>query len=153
MDPVRRAFTPADLAPELAKSSIDGTVLVQTVSELSETRTFLDLARDTPFVYGVVGWANLTDPDLNATLSELIDEYGRTLVGLRHQVHDEEDPRWIERDDVQTGIRTAGDRGLAYDLLVRTRELPGRDRCGAQPSRPAIRARPHRETADRGRLG
>jgi L-fuconolactonase len=124
MDPVRRAFTPADLDPELAKSSIDGTVLVQTVSELAETREFLDLALDTAFVYGVVGWADLTDPDLSTTLSELTDEYGRVLVGLRHQVHDEEDPRWLEREDVQAGIRTTGARDLAYDLLVRTRELP-----------------------------
>jgi L-fuconolactonase len=124
MDPVRRAFTPADLAPVLATNRIDGTVLVQTVSDLAETRTFLDLARDTSFVHGVVGWADLTDRELGTTLSELSDEYGRMLVGVRHQVHDETDPRWLERDDVVAGIRTVGTHGLAYDLLVRTRELP-----------------------------
>ncbi|NEN05300.1 amidohydrolase family protein [Diaminobutyricibacter tongyongensis] len=124
LDPVRRPFTPDDLAPELARNDIDGTVLVQTVSDLSETRGFLDLARDTPFVYGVVGWADLTSAQLGETLSELAGEYGRTLVGIRHQVHDEGDPRWLERDDVVAGIRTLADHQLAYDLLVRTRELP-----------------------------
>jgi L-fuconolactonase len=124
MDPLRRPFTPADLAPELAKNNIDGTVLVQTVSDLTETRKFLDLARETAFVYGVVGWADLTDPELGTHLRELGEEYDRTLVGIRHQVHDEADPRWLEREDVQAGIRTTGAHDLAYDLLVRTRELP-----------------------------
>lgn len=124
MDPVHRAFAPSDLAPALAKSDVDGTVLVQTVSDLAETRGFLDLARDTTSVYGVVGWADLTDRKLSSTLSDLGDEYDRMLVGIRHQVHDEADPRWLERDDVVAGIRTVGSHDLAYDLLVRTRELP-----------------------------
>ena len=124
LDPVRRVFAPEDLAPALAENNIDGTVLVQTVSSLAETRGFLDLARETPFVYGVVGWADLTDRKLDGTLTELTDEFGRALVGIRHQVHDETNPRWLEREDVIEGVRTVGEHGLAYDLLVRTRELP-----------------------------
>src|SRR5262249_32654650 len=46
------------------------------------------------------------------------------LVGIRHQVHDEPDPDWLLRDDVQHGIEAVGEAGLVYDLLVRTRELP-----------------------------
>ena len=34
MDPVRRRFSPEDLAGELVASDIDGTVLVQTISSL-----------------------------------------------------------------------------------------------------------------------
>jgi hypothetical protein len=39
-------------------------------------------------------------------------------------VHDEPDPRWLVRDDVQRGLAAVGAAGLAYGLLVRTRELP-----------------------------
>jgi L-fuconolactonase len=46
------------------------------------------------------------------------------LVGVRHQVHDEPDPDWLVRDDVQRGLRAVEEAGLAYDLLVRPRELP-----------------------------
>jgi len=49
---------------------------------------------------------------------------GERLVGVRHQVHDELDARWLLRDDVQRGLAAVCGAGLAYDLLVRTRELP-----------------------------
>ncbi|MEV6130555.1 amidohydrolase family protein [Streptomyces violaceusniger] len=124
LNPVRRPFAPDDLAPELAANGVDGTVLVQTVSDLAETRMFLDIARETPFVHGVVGWVDLTAPDIGDVLDELRDEYGRLLVGIRHQVHDEDDPLWLERPDVRHGLGEVAARGLVYDLLVRTRELP-----------------------------
>jgi L-fuconolactonase len=56
-----------------------------------------------------------------AALEELA---GGALVGIRHQVHDEPDPAWLLRPDVQRGIAAVGEAGLVYDLLVRTAELP-----------------------------
>ncbi|MFE4663760.1 amidohydrolase family protein [Streptomyces sp. NPDC056716] len=124
LDPLRRPFAPDDLAPELAAGGIDGSVLVQTVSEVAETRMFLDIARETPFVHGVVGWVDLTAPDVGDVLDELREEYGPLFVGVRHQVHDEDDASWLERPDVRRGLGAIAARGLVYDLLVRTRELP-----------------------------
>ena len=49
---------------------------------------------------------------------------GEWLVGIRHQVHDEADPDWLLRADVQRGIAAVGRAGLVYDLLVRPREMP-----------------------------
>src|SRR4029077_15831273 len=54
LDPVRRPFTPDDLAPELHAQRISGTVLVQTISSEDETREFLELAARTDFIWGVV---------------------------------------------------------------------------------------------------
>ncbi len=45
-------------------------------------------------------------------------------MGIRHQVQDEPDADWLLREDVVRGIRAVGAAGLAYDLLVRPRELP-----------------------------
>jgi L-fuconolactonase len=125
MDPVRRVFTPDDLLPCLRAADIDGSVLVQTISSLDETREFLDLAAATDFIFGVVGWVDLTAPAVGDQLDELLDgPSGRWLVGIRHQVHDEPDPDWLRRDDVRRGLAAVQHRGLAYDLLVRARELP-----------------------------
>jgi len=125
MAPVRRAFTPDDLRGTLGEERIDGTVLVQTLSSLEETREFLDLAAATGFVHGVVGWVDLTSPSVADDLDALLDDpAGRWLVGIRHQVHDEPDPDWLARADVRRGLAAVQDRGLAYDLLVRARELP-----------------------------
>jgi L-fuconolactonase len=122
---IRRPFGPNELAPLLTSAGIDRTVLVQTISSLDETREFLNTAASTDFIAGVVGWVDLTDPLVADTLRELrAGSGGSLLVGIRHQVHDEPDPRWLLRPDVRRGVRAVGNAGLVYDLLVRTRELP-----------------------------
>jgi L-fuconolactonase len=125
LDPIRRPFTPDDLAPELADQGISGTVLVQTISSEDETREFLELAARTDFIWGVVGWVDLTSADVGDHLDALMRGPGGVrLVGIRHQVHDEDDPEWLCRAEVRRGLGAVQKRGLAYDLLVRARELP-----------------------------
>jgi L-fuconolactonase len=122
---IRRRFTPDDLAPELAATGVDATVLVQTRASREETTEFLALAAATPFIRGVVGWVDLTDPGVAEVIEALrASPGGNRLVGIRHQVHDEPDPDWLVRDDVVRGIAAVGAAGLTYDLLVRARELP-----------------------------
>lgn len=125
LEPIRQAFRPADLQPLLTASGVDYTVLVQTVPNVDETREFLEIAQDTPFVAGVVGWVDLTDPAVDATLAELrAGRGGEYLVGIRHMVHDEPDAEWLVRPDVQRGLQAVACADLAYDLLLRPRELP-----------------------------
>ena len=122
---IRRQFGPEDLAPELASAGVEATILVQTRSSLDESREFLALARSSSFVRGVIGWVDLTDPGVADVIAELrAGPGGERLVGIRHQVHDEPDAAWLTRSDVRRGIRAVGAAGLAYDLLVRARELP-----------------------------
>ncbi|MEH2490675.1 amidohydrolase family protein [Bradyrhizobium sp. AZCC 2230] len=123
--PIRRAFGPADLAPILKANGIDASIVVQCRSSIEETEEFLAVAHATPSVIGVVGWADLIDAALGDTLDRLRDlPGGAKLVGIRHQVHDEADPDWLLRADVQRGLAAVFARDLTYDFLVRTRELP-----------------------------
>ncbi len=124
LDPIRRAFGPEDFEGELARAGFDGSVLVQTLSSESETREFLRVAEETNFVMGVVGWVDLTADDVGDRLDGLMDAPGGSwLVGIRHQVHDEVDLRWLCREDVRRGLKAVQRRGLTYDLLVRAREI------------------------------
>jgi L-fuconolactonase len=123
--PINRRFGPEDLAPELAAHGISGTVLVQTISSLAETREFLGLAARHEFIWGVVGWVDLTSAGVSDDLDALMGgPGGDRLVGVRHQVHDESEPDWLRRADVRRGLTAVQARGLRYDLLVRARELP-----------------------------
>lgn len=125
LTPIRRAFGPADLSPLLKANGIDASIVVQCRCALEETEEFLRVAHATPSVIGVVGWADLTDAALGDTLDRLRAlPGGAKLIGIRHQVHDEADPDWLLRADVQRGLAAVFARELAYDLLVRTRELP-----------------------------
>ncbi|MBD0737554.1 amidohydrolase family protein [Streptomyces sp. CBMA29] len=123
LDPIARTFRLADLLPLLDAHGIDATVLVQSSSSLDETRELLALARDSGGrVAGVVGWADLTSPELPGTLAALA-ALG-PLVGIRHQVQDEADPGWLARADVRSGLAAVGAAGLVYDLLVTVDQLP-----------------------------
>jgi L-fuconolactonase len=125
LTPIRRAFGPADLAPLLTANGVDASIVVQCRSSLEETEDFLRIAQATPSVIGVVGWADLTDGAISETLDRLRDlPGGDKLVGIRHQVHDEADPDWLLREDVQRGLTAVFAHDLAYDFLVRARELP-----------------------------
>ena len=121
---IDRRFGSDDLAPELTAAGIDSTILVQTISSTDETREFLATAAAVPFIDGVIGWVDMTDPGVSGTLDELrAGPGGEWLVGIRHQVHDEPDPDWLLRPDVRRGLAAIEAAALTYDLLVRPREL------------------------------
>ncbi|HUP17925.1 MAG TPA: amidohydrolase family protein [Acidimicrobiia bacterium] len=122
--PLRRPFGPPDLKPKLELCGIDATVLVQSRHEIAETHQLLAMALETAWIAGVVGWVDLTDPAVSDTIALIrATPGGRYLVGLRHLVHDEADPDWLLRSDVHRGLEAVEKAGLAYDLLVRSREL------------------------------
>ncbi|MFD9907325.1 amidohydrolase family protein [Streptomyces sp. NPDC059063] len=125
MAPIRRTFTLDDLAPHARAAGVGATVLVQTVTVADETPEFLALAADSDLVAGVVGWTDLTRPDVADTLAGLRQlPGGEHLVGIRHQVQAEPDPAWLLRADVQRGLAAVADAGLRYDLVVLPHHLP-----------------------------
>ena len=120
-DPIRRRYGLDDLRARADAAGVAATVLVQTVSDTTETREFLDVAAASDgLVAGVVGWADLTSPAFAAELDELRSgPAGRWLVGLRHQVETEPDAGWLQRPDVRRAMTALESAGLVYDLLIR----------------------------------
>lgn len=122
---IRRSFSFDELRPHLADHRIDGTVVVQTVAVAEETPELLALAASTPEILGVVGWVDLTAPDVADRIAELrTGPGGDHLVGVRHLVQSEPDPDWLLLDDVLRGLTAVAESGLVYDLLVRQHQLP-----------------------------
>jgi L-fuconolactonase len=123
--PLLRNFTLADLAPLAAEAGVTATVVVQTVLESWETPELLDLAARGGLVAGVVGWVDLTAPDVAAALAQLRDlPGGARLSGIRHPVLIEPDPDWLSRPDVLRGLAAVAAAGLAYDVVGEPRHLP-----------------------------
>ncbi|UFR00837.1 amidohydrolase family protein [Streptomyces sp. Go40/10] len=130
--PLRRNFGLADLEPEARAAGVDRTVLVQTVTAAEETPEFLALAAGHGLVAGVVGWTDLTRPDVADELARLRALPGGSfLKGVRHQVQGEPDPEWLLRPDVLRGLAAVADAGLVYDLVVLPHQLPACVRAAA----------------------
>ncbi|MFE1320005.1 amidohydrolase family protein [Kitasatospora phosalacinea] len=122
--PLARSFSPDDLEPAAVAAGVVGTVAVQTVCVPGETPELLALAARSPLLAGVVGWVDLTAPDVADALAALRElPGGERLVGIRHQVQEEPDPGWLLRADVRRGLAAVAAAGLAYDLVVRPRQL------------------------------
>lgn len=121
---LRRSFLMEDLHPELEDFGVDGTVLVQTVTVAEETPELLTLAGNDPKILGVTGWVDLTAPGVAEAIERLLSgPGGEWLVGIRHQVQGEPDPRWLLRPDVRHGLEAVAQSGLVYELLVTHQQL------------------------------
>jgi L-fuconolactonase len=123
--PLRRAFTVEDLAPLARATGVTGTVVIQTLADTAETRDMLAIADGPGPVQGVVGWVDLTAPDVADQVAALRAERGgRRLSGIRHPMLAEPDPGWLARPAVRDGLRALGAAGLCFDLTVFTTQLP-----------------------------
>lgn len=124
MAPLRRVFGPADLFEVMAHQGVGACITVQCRHDLDETFEFLRQAQADPRIVGVVGWVDLTSSDVSRDLARLqASPGGGRLIGIRHLTHNESDADWLTRPDVMRGIAAVFAAGLAFDLLVRTREL------------------------------
>jgi L-fuconolactonase len=117
--PLRRAYSIHDLRAVAEPLGVTATVAVQATGSEAETRALLAEP-----VAAVVGWVDLTAPDVADRIAALREAPGgERLAGIRHQVHDEPDPEWLLRADVRRGLRAVAEAGLAYDLLLLPRHL------------------------------
>jgi L-fuconolactonase len=117
-DRFARDFTPDDLRPELDRCGITGTVLIQVLHQVGgETEECLDLCKEVDFVRGVVGWLPLADPDATSRALERLRTRGGKLVGVRHLISNEPDPRWLLQDGVLDSLKLLAAAGLAFDAI------------------------------------
>ena len=116
-DHFARDFTPEDLRPELVRCGVQGTVLIQVLHQVAgETEEFLDLSREVDFVRGVVGWLPLIDPDATAQALERLRGRGK-LVGVRHLISNEPDPRWLLQETVIESLGLLAAAGMVFDAI------------------------------------
>ncbi len=116
MSILRQDYLPVDLEKQLTGSNVAGTVVVQARQKLEETRWLLEMAGETPFIKGVVGWVDLRSEQL----TDQLDEFTRDpkLLGVRHVIHDEQDDDFILRTAFVKGVEKLEEYNLTYDLLI-----------------------------------
>lgn len=114
---MNRDYLPPDILPQMQASGIQYTLLIQADNSPEETLWMLDLARQYPHILGVIGWADLTAPDLEETLAQFGHE--PLVRGIRLLPAPRED--WSR---LTPGLRSLAAAGLTCDLLPDEETLP-----------------------------
>lgn len=115
--PIYRTFEERDLEPHLDTFGVEGTVIVQSMDSYEDSDYMLEVADRWPRIAGVVGWVPLTRAEEAASV---LDRYQRDqrFVGVRHLIHEDPDPDWLLRSDVQDGLTLLAERDLAFDVVA-----------------------------------
>jgi L-fuconolactonase len=120
--PLKKDFLPDELHPYLKREKISGAISVQARQSEIENEYLLDIAKENPYIKGVVGWIDLR--------SDLVDErlsFYRNfplMKGFRHVVQDEKDPEFMVHPSFLRGMQRLIDYGFCYDILVYAKQLP-----------------------------
>lgn len=134
-EPIRRDYPMAEYLADIEGTGVEKAVYVQANwapdRAEDEVRWLEDTARETGWPHGVVGYADLTEPDARPQLDRLA-RYPR-LRGVRQQLHWHENPlyRFAARPDlclqpnVQRNVALLADYGWAFDLQVFAPQMDG----------------------------
>lgn len=112
-----RNYAIEELEPERQKAGITGGVLVQAANNGEDTDWMLEVAAATDWIHGVVGWLPLTDPQQTEKL--LVEKYlsNHYFTGVRHLIHDEQNPQWLLQDTVLESLAVLARHQVTYDVV------------------------------------
>lgn len=122
MAPIYRDREPPDLKPRLEAAGVDRIVVVQAAETLAETLFTLGLAREFPWIAGVVAWVDPASPSIREELAAL--SWNPRVKGVRPIRDDNRSIAWMLDARLDSGWRALADADLALDILVQNwREL------------------------------
>jgi L-fuconolactonase len=106
------------LEEERKNAGVTAGVLVQAAGNLEDTENMLQVAEVTEWIKGVVGWLPLQQSDLARDLLET-KYLGHTwFKGVRHQIHDEQDPKWLLQAEVIDSLTILAEHGIPFDIVA-----------------------------------
>jgi L-fuconolactonase len=118
---IQKDFLPEELFSIFDKEHIDGCVSVQVDQTEAETQFQIELAKDNPFIKGVVGWINLMNPSIEARLEKYQDQ---TIVkGFRHILQGEAKGFMLQPEFIN-GLKALAKKNYTYDLLIYHHQIP-----------------------------
>jgi L-fuconolactonase len=106
------------LETERKQAGVTGGVLVQASGNTQDTDVMLETAYQTDWINGVVCWLPLIDPQATQRLLEEKYFNEKYFKGVRHQVHDEKDPRWLLQPVVIESLKILAQHDIPYDAVA-----------------------------------
>ncbi|WP_084361398.1 amidohydrolase family protein [Herbiconiux solani] len=115
--PIDTRMTFEEVLPELRAAGVDFTVQVQSSDNPEDTELMRESAAAHPEVAGIVGYAPLDDP---GTAAAVVASWAGDplMVGVRTLIHEQPDPEWLLRPEVDEGLGILEAAGLPFDVVA-----------------------------------
>ncbi len=113
---LNRTYGIEEIERERKQTGIAEGVLVQASNNGEDTDWMLEVAANTGWIKGVVGWLPLLD---TTATSNALDKYSSNnyFKGVRHLIHDEADPTWLLQPAVIDSLKILAERNITYDVV------------------------------------
>lgn len=116
LGPINRAIEFPELAPLLAATGVERTVLVQSADNAADTDYMFEVAAAHPEIAAVVGWVPLDDPEAVARRLPTL-RANPVFAGIRNLIHTKPDPDWLLRADVDASLGLLAAAGVPFDVV------------------------------------
>jgi L-fuconolactonase len=106
------------LDAERLKVGVTSGILVQASGTIEDTELMLETADKTAWINGVVCWLPLVDTEKTQELLHkkyLNEQY---IKGVRHQIHDEQDVKWLLQPSVISSLKVLAEKKIPYDVVA-----------------------------------
>ncbi len=115
---LNRTWRIEQLETDRKEAGITTGVLVQASGNMEDTDLMLETAHKTGWISGTVCWLPLINTA--ATQRILIEKYLKEeyFKGVRHQIHDENDPKWLLQPSVIESLKILAAYDLPYDVVA-----------------------------------
>ncbi|MDF2380955.1 amidohydrolase family protein [Nostoc ellipsosporum NOK] len=113
---LNRSYTIEELGPAREEAGVTEAVLVQASGNAEDTALMFETAATHDWITGVVAWLPLRDPQATAMQLEWYKK-NPLFKGVRHQIHDEQDARWLLQPSVIESLKLLEQEDIPYDLV------------------------------------
>lgn len=120
MTAIRRSFLPEDFSFYVNENQVEGCIAVQADQSDEETSFLLNLAKENPFIKGIVGWIDLASDKLEESLQNYQSE--KLIKGFRH-IAEGEEMGFLLQENVLNGIKKLYQFNYTFDILLRQYQL------------------------------
>src|SRR6185503_6104529 len=114
---LNRTWRIEEIEIERKEAGVTAGVLVQASGNLDDTELILETADKTDWICGVVAWLPLMDPKATQQLLEQRFLKEKYFKGVRHQIHDEKDTKWLLQPQVIDSLSILSSNKIPYDIV------------------------------------
>ena len=120
-NPIHRVFSADDLRPLMVQTGVDASIIVQAAPTPAESDYMLGIARNAPWILGVVGWIDLEAADAVKEVQRRAAD--PLFLGVRPMLQDLADPDWILQTKLAPALNAIAAEGLVFDALILSHQI------------------------------